>query len=107
MDTNDLSREVYNAIIEEAEKLNRDLSLEFSLLFNSCENEEAYLLAAKELIDEWKANLGAAFLDIFYGDILPEQSSFEETILKIESNILEVEKIPFENRKYNFWEEFL
>ena len=102
MDTDDLSQEAYKAIITEADKLNRDLTLEFGLLSTNCENEEEYLLAAKEMIKEWKEDLACSFLDIFYDDDPPSQSSFEDAILKIESNILEVEKISFKNRKFDF-----
>lgn len=102
MDTDDLSQEAYRAIITEAEKLNRDLTLEFGLLSTKCENEEEYLLASKEMIGEWKEDLESAFLDIFYDDNPPSQSSFEKAVFKIESNILEVEKIPFKDRKFDF-----
>ena len=102
MDTDDLSQEAYKAIITEADKLNCDLTLEFGLLSTKCENEEEYLIASKEMIEEWKEDLGRVFLDIFYDDELPSESSFEETILKIEANILEVEKIPFKDRRFDF-----
>ena len=102
MDTDDLSKEAYSATIAEADKFNRDLTLEFGLLSTKCKDEEEYLLASKEMIVEWREDLGCAFLDIFYDDDLPSQNSFEEAIAKIESNIVEVEKIPFKDRKFDF-----
>ena len=103
MDTDDLSQEAYKATIAEADKFNRDLTLEFGLLSTQCKNEDEYLIAAKEIIEKWKEDLECAFLDIFYDDVLPSQSSFEEAITKIESNISEVEKIPFKDRKFDFY----
>ena len=102
MDTDDITQEGYKAIITEAEEFDRDLTLEFGLLSTKCKDEEEYILAAKEMIEDWREDLGCAFLDIFYGDDPPSQSSFEEAIAKIKSNILEVEKIPFKDRKFDY-----
>lgn len=102
MDTDDLSQETYKAVIIEAEKFNHDLTLEFGVLSYQCNNEEEYLSAAKEMILDWKADLNVAIMDIFYDDNPPSRKAFKEVLLKIESNIMEVEKIPYKNRKFDF-----
>ena len=43
MDTDDLSREAYDAIIIEAEKLTHDLTLNFGVLSSRCRDESEYL----------------------------------------------------------------
>ena len=102
MDTDDLSQEAYKAVITEADQLDRDLTLEFGLLSTKCKDEEEYLLAVKEMILDWKEDLSAAMLDIFYCDNPPSQDAFEKALLKIETNILAVEKTPYKNRKFDF-----
>lgn len=52
MDTDDLSREAYKAIITEADKFDHNLTLQFGLLAENCESEEEYLLESENLIDE-------------------------------------------------------
>jgi hypothetical protein len=43
MDTDDLSREAYDGILIEAEKLTHDLTLHYGLLSESCNNEAEYI----------------------------------------------------------------
>ena len=49
MDTDDLSREAYNGILIEAEKLTHDLTLHYGLLSYDCKNESEYIDKAKKL----------------------------------------------------------
>ncbi len=44
MDTDDLSREVYDGILLEAEKLTHDLTLHYGLLSSDCKNESEYIV---------------------------------------------------------------
>ena len=43
MDTDDLSRETYQAILIEAEKFNHDLTLRFGVLAGQCKDENEYI----------------------------------------------------------------
>lgn len=52
MDTDDLSRESYEGIIIEAEKLSHDLTLRFGVLSGDCKNETEYLDKAEKLTKE-------------------------------------------------------
>lgn len=52
MDTDDLSREVYNGILVEAEKLTHDLTLHYGLLSYDCKNETEYIDEAEKLTKE-------------------------------------------------------
>ena len=47
MDTDELSTEVYDGIIIEAEKFNHDLTLQFGLMAASCNSEGEYVQNAK------------------------------------------------------------
>ena len=49
MDTDDLSREAYNGILLEAEKLTHDLTLHYGLLSGACEDEPDYINKAEEM----------------------------------------------------------
>lgn len=43
MDTDDLSRESYDGILVEAEKLTHDLTLHYGLLSYNCKDETEYI----------------------------------------------------------------
>ncbi len=43
MNTDDLSREAYKAVMIEAEKFDHDLTLRFGVLASQCDNEDEYL----------------------------------------------------------------
>jgi hypothetical protein len=69
MDTDDLSREVYNGIfLVEAEKLTHDLTLHYGFLSYDCKNEEEYIQEAEKLTKEI-LNLAANELKDFFGEI--------------------------------------
>ena len=50
MDTDDLSKESYNAILGEAESFHHDLTLQFGLLSYECSNEDEFLEESIRLI---------------------------------------------------------
>ena len=52
MDTDDLSRESYEGILIEAEKLTHDLTLQFGALSGDCKNESENLDKAEKLTRE-------------------------------------------------------
>lgn len=101
MDTDQLSTETYKAVLIEAEKFNDDLALQFGVMASSCINETEYLKNAKLLILEIRNLDEYDLTDMFFGT-LPNQKALKKTLNKIIQNIKEVEKIPEEQRKYEF-----
>lgn len=86
MDTDELSTEVYQGILIEAEKFNPDLSLQFGLLAAHCKDEEDYLNKASDLITELRTLEKEALIDVFFGN-LPEIKSLNLTLDRISENI--------------------
>ena len=101
MDTDELSNEAYKGIIIEAEKFNHDLTLRFGVMASICENEKEYLNNAKTLISEIKGLDKDNLTDMFFGSP-PNKKSLLLTLDKILQNISEVEKIPENERHYEF-----
>ena len=101
MDTEELSTEVYNGIIIEAEKFNHDLTLQFGVMAASCNNEGEYLHNAKELIKQIKTLDKSDLSDMFF-DSPPAKKYLLLSLKKILANIAEIEKIPEEKRHYEF-----
>jgi hypothetical protein len=101
MDTDDLSREAYDAVIIEAEKLAHDLTLNFGVLSSSCKDESEYLEKSKQLAIEIKQLDDFDLEDLLFGNV-PEKSKLYFTLDKIISNIEKVNKIPLDKRHYDF-----
>lgn len=101
MDTDDLSNETYRAVIIEAEKFDHDLTLRFGVMASHCKNEKEYLQNAKLLIAEIKNLDEYDLTELFFGR-LPNQKALESTLNKILQNMKEVEKIPEDQREYEF-----
>jgi hypothetical protein len=101
MDTDDLSKEVYRAIIIEAGKFHEDLRLQFGLMASSCKNEMEYLLEAKKLIKEIQELDKSDLSDMFFGSA-PDEGYLHAALKKILTNISAVEKIPEDKRHYDF-----
>ena len=86
MDTHDLSREAYNGILLEAEKLTHDLTLHYGVLSGACEDEPDYIDKALEMTneimqaDDWELD------DLFWGNP-PDKEMLHFTLKKIISNI--------------------
>ncbi|HET54538.1 MAG TPA: hypothetical protein ENN33_04905 [Ignavibacteria bacterium] len=101
MDTDDLSRESYDGILIEAEKLTHDLTLRFGVLSGDCKNEAEYLNKAEKLtrellqLEDWELD------DFFWGNP-PQKERLESTCKKILENIENVKTIPIEKRKFDF-----
>lgn len=100
MDTDDLSREAYEGILLEAEKLTHDLTLHYGLLSGFCEDEADYIDKAIELtneimqVDDWELD------DLFCGN-LPDKEKLKFTLQTIIANIEHIKKTPIENRHYD------
>ncbi|HYX09949.1 MAG TPA: hypothetical protein VE912_24695 [Bacteroidales bacterium] len=101
MDTDDLSTEVYAAIIAEAEKLSHDLTLQFGVLSYDCENEGEFLKKSRQLAKEIKGCDEYELEDLLFGNV-PEMEQLMDTLNQIISNIEEVKKIPPKKRHYDF-----
>jgi hypothetical protein len=101
MDTDELSREAYKAVIIEAEKLTHDLTLNFGVLSSQCKDEPEYLEKSKQLaIDIRKLNY-KDLENVLFGNV-PDINKLNNTLDKIISNIEKVNKVPIDNRHYDF-----
>jgi len=98
MDTDDLSREAYEAVIIEAEKFHHDLTLQFGLLSYECNNEQEYLDEAVKLIKELKKIRRHDLEEIFF-DAIPEMPDYHLALNNILNNIERVNQIP-ENKRH-------
>lgn len=101
MDTDDLSREAYDGIILEAEKLTHDLTLYYGSLSSDCKDETKYIDKAEELTREIMKYEDNELDDLFWGNP-PDREKLNFTLNKIIENIKEVRSIPLDNRKYDF-----
>lgn len=101
MDTDDLSRETYRAILIEAEKFNHDLTLRFGVLAGQCKDEHDYIENAIKIIDYLRKADKRELSDIFFGDI-PDLKALSLTLDKISNNIDKVKKMPIDKRHFDF-----
>lgn len=101
MDTDNLSREAYEGILMEAEKLTHDLTLQFGVLSGDCKNETEYIDRAEKLTREIMQAEDWEIDDLFWGNS-PEKEKLEFTCKKILENIKKVKSIPVEKRKFDF-----
>lgn len=97
MDTNDLSRETHNAIIDTAERFYYDLTLQFGVLANICDTDNEFLDESEAIIKEWLTDwdLDEVIIDIFF-DNPPKKKELKKILDKILSNIESVRNIPIE-----------
>lgn len=86
IDTDDLSENIYNAILLEAEKFNHDLTLEFGCLSYECEDEKDFIAKSKRLIDEM-LKYNRAEMDALFIENPPDKKEFHQALRKILSNI--------------------
>lgn len=104
MDTDDLSIPTYLGIIQEAEKFNRDLTLQFGVLASACDNDNDYLDQAEALIKDWLDvdNFKGLINVIFFGESVNEKA-FRKTLNKILANIAEIRNTPMDQREFEVW----
>ena len=100
MDTDDLSREAYNGIIVEAEKLNHDLTLHFGLLSYECENETQFIDKSRKLANKIQKLSNYELNDLFLGNS-PDKDQLNFTLRKIINNIEDLNKVPLHKRHYS------
>lgn len=101
MDTDDLSKEAYDGILVEAEKLSHDLTLHYGVLSSECKNESEYIEKAEKLTKEIMEIEDYELDDLFCGNP-PDKDKLNVTLKKILANIKKIKSIPIEKRKYDF-----
>ena len=101
MDTDDLSRETYRAIITEAEKFNHDLTLQFGLLSGNCKDEQEFIDKSRQLINELKIADSENLEDMFFGNV-PDLTRLNKTLVKMLDDIENVEQLPIDERHLDF-----
>jgi hypothetical protein len=101
MDTDDLSKEAYEGILIEAEKLTHDLTLHYGLLSYNCINETDYIEKAEQLTKRI-IKLEEYELDDFFWGNPPNKERLYSTLKKIIANIEKVKTIQLEKRKFDF-----
>ena len=100
MDTDDLSKEAYNGIIMEAEKLTHDLTIHYGLLSYDSKNETEYIDKAEKLTKEIPNLEDYQLEDLFWGN-LPDTDKLNIILRKIISNIEDIKKIPLDKLHYD------
>jgi hypothetical protein len=102
MDTDDLSKEAYSAVLEAAEKFHHDLTLQFGLLSWDCDNDDDFLSQSETLIKGWlgQGDLKYIIEGVFFDDP-PGKPEFEKVLKSILKNISIVQQIPLENRIFD------
>jgi hypothetical protein len=103
MDTDNLSREAYKAVIVTAEMFNHDLTLHFGCMSMYCEDEEEYLSASEQFIEDCLKDEEIEILmdDLFFGNP-PKEEDFKNVLSEIKYNINKVREIPLNQRHYDF-----
>ena len=86
IDTDDLSRKTYKAIIAEADKFDDNLTLRFGLLSYRCDDEKDFIQKSVLLIQEMFTYDDAEMDDMFFGEP-PTRKSFYRILNKILKNI--------------------
>jgi hypothetical protein len=101
MDTDDLSKEAYEAILVEAEKYSHDLTLHFGLLSSKCQDELEYIEKSKKLTEEILRLENYEIEEFLFGNF-QSRDHLENTLRKLLGNIEELNKIPVKERHYDF-----
>jgi hypothetical protein len=102
MDTDDLSKEAYDAIIRKAEMFHHDLTLQFGVLASDCKDEDEYLNEALLIIKDWELDYELAVDEIFYENV-PEINKFESVLEELKEAIKEIQKLPIDKRTFEEW----
>ena len=86
IDTGDLTDPTYQAIMIEAEKFDHNLTIQFGLLSDVCNDEGDFIKQSKKLIKEMLTYDEVDLDDIFFGEP-PETEAFHIALNKILENI--------------------
>ena len=101
MDTDELSKETYRAILVEAELFNHDLTLQFGILSDDCNNEPEFIEKSERLIERLKKANSSVLSNIFFGNV-PNMENFIKALDQIKKNINKVKLIPLTKRHFDF-----
>ena len=101
MDTDDLSKEAYEAILVEAEKFSHDLTLHFGVLSSKCQDESEYIEKSKKLAEEILQLENYEIEDLLFGNF-QSREHLESTLRKLMGNIEELNKIPINERHFDY-----
>ena len=99
MDTDDLSKDAYRAVIVESDRLHPDLTLKFGLLSEDCADEAEFLDECKLLALELKQLKPHDFAHVFF-DNPPDMSALKKTLDLILQNIDKVQSVPLKKRRF-------
>jgi hypothetical protein len=104
MDTDDLSKETYRAIISTAESFHHDLTIEFGVLSYNCKTDDDFLNESESMINEWLTewDLEEVIMDVF-SENEPSKEEFRKMLENILEKIKQVRKIPIGQRKFEQW----
>lgn len=91
MDTGDLSDKTYKAIITESERFHHDLTLQFGLLSDECNDEAMFIKKSEELVREMMTYNQSDMDDIFFDDP-PTRTEFRNALKRILGNISRLQK---------------
>ncbi len=91
MDTGDLSDKTYKAILSESEKFHHDLTLQFGLLSDECDDEAMFIEKSEELVREMMTSDESEMEDIFFDDP-PPRTEFHNALKRILGNISKLQK---------------
>ncbi|GAA5037269.1 hypothetical protein GCM10011506_33410 [Marivirga lumbricoides] len=101
MDTDNLSKETYEGVIEEAEQFDNDLTVQFGLVAEASKDEYEFLEKSDKLIKKLKKMSEEELEDIFSG-MAPDSTDLHDTLDQILENIEEIKKIPFSKRHFDY-----
>ncbi len=97
IDTDDLSKKTYRAVMVEAERFDHNLTLQFGLLSYQCKDETEFIKKSKLLIKEMLTYDEEEIEETVFGIIqleevmpLPDKKKFHRALRKIISNLNEI-----------------
>lgn len=91
IDTDDLSDQTYAAILSEAERFHHDLTLQFGLLSDDCDDEAMFIKRSEELVREMLTYNQSDTDDVFFENP-PTQTAFRTALKRILTNISNLKK---------------
>lgn len=91
IDTGDLTDRTYKAILVEADRFHQDLTLQFGLLSNHCDDEADFIKRSEELVREMLTYHEHEVEDIFFSDP-PLKADFYAALHRILKNISKLRK---------------
>ncbi|HLT74022.1 MAG TPA: hypothetical protein VKZ68_03025 [Ohtaekwangia sp.] len=91
IDTGDLTKKTYDAIIVAAERFNHDLTLAFGMLSYECDDEKMFIRESEKLARQMLEYDEYDIDDLFFGNP-PPHADFIKAVEKILANIAKLKK---------------